>query len=41
VEGSSLKLLGAYPCPDENTPRGAVMAVLDATNRILQRYLAN
>jgi len=39
VEGDPLKLLGAYPCPDENTPRGAVLAVLDATNRILPRYL--
>ncbi len=39
VEGESLRLLGAFPCADEDTPRGAVMAVLDATNRVLERYL--
>ena len=39
AEGEALKLLGAYPCPDEDTARGAVMAVLDATNRVLERYL--
>jgi hypothetical protein len=33
------RLLGAYPCPDEDTPRGAVMAVLDATNRIMANHL--
>lgn len=41
AEGGPLKLLGAYPCPGEDTPRGAVMAVLDATNRLLQRHLAD
>ena len=40
IEDGPLQLLGAYPCPDENTPRGAAMAVLDATNRILRRYLS-
>jgi len=40
VDSESIQLLGAYPCPDEDTPRGAVMAVLDATNRVLQRHLA-
>jgi hypothetical protein len=39
VENDPLQLLGAYPCPDEDTPRGAVMAVLDATNRVLGRHL--
>lgn len=34
-----LRLLGAYPCPGEDTPRGAVMAVLDATNRVIAGYL--
>jgi len=38
-EGKTLHLLGAYPCPDEDTPRGAVMAVLDATNRVFVHYL--
>jgi hypothetical protein len=33
------RLLGVCPCGDDDTARGAVMAVLDATNRILQRYL--
>ena len=41
VEEGPLQLLGAYPCPDEDTPRGAAMAVLDATNRVLQGYLAD
>jgi len=40
VDEAPLQLLGAYPCPDEDTPRGAVMAVLDATNRVLQSYLS-
>jgi hypothetical protein len=39
AEGETLRLMGAYPCPDDQTPRGAVMAVLVATNRILERYL--
>ncbi len=34
-----LQLLGAYPCPDDDTARGAVLAVLDATNRVLPRFL--
>jgi hypothetical protein len=40
IEDKPLQLLGAYPCPNEDTPRGAVMAVLDATNRLLRGYLA-
>lgn len=39
ADGEVLRLMGAYPCPDEDTPRGAVMAVLVATNRIMERYL--
>jgi hypothetical protein len=39
--GESHQLMGAYPCPDENTPRGAVMAVLDATNRLMEKYLGD
>lgn len=34
-----IQLLGAYPCPNDDTPRGAVLAVLDATNRVLERFL--
>lgn len=39
ADGETLRLMGAYPCPDEDTSRGAVMAVLVATNRIMERYL--
>ncbi len=34
-----MQLLGAYPCPDDDTARGAVLAVLDATNRVMARFL--
>lgn len=33
------RLMGAYACPDEDTARGSAMAVLDATNRLLPRYV--
>ncbi len=39
IDDKPLQLLGAYPCPDEDTPRGAAMAVLDATNRVLRGFL--
>lgn len=39
--GKSYRLKGAFPCSDEDTPRGAVMAVLDAFNRILERFLGD
>jgi hypothetical protein len=35
----NLKLLGAFPCVGMDTARGAVMAVLNAVNRVLQPYL--
>jgi hypothetical protein len=35
----SRRLWGAFPCTDEDTGRAAVLAVLDSTNRILERYL--
>lgn len=35
----SYRLIGAYACPDEDTARGAALATLDATNRVLQRYV--
>jgi hypothetical protein len=41
VDSGPLQLLGAYPCPDDDTPRGAAMAVLDATNRVLIGFLAD
>jgi hypothetical protein len=39
--GEPLQLLGAYPCPDEDTARGAVVAALDATNRVLGSFLTD
>lgn len=37
----SYRLIGAYACPDDDTARGAALATLDATNRVLQRYVAD
>lgn len=37
--GESRRLWGAFPCTNEDTGRAAVLAVLDSTNRILERYL--
>lgn len=39
VGGEPRQLLGAYPCPGDDTARGSVMAFLDATNRVLARFL--
>lgn len=39
TEEKRYRLLGAYPCPDEDTVKGAAMAVLDATNRVLTRFV--
>jgi hypothetical protein len=39
VDGLDIRLLGAFPSPDTETSRAAVLAVLDATNRLIQRYL--
>lgn len=39
TDGETYRLMGAYPCSDDDTPRGAVMAVLVATNRIMEMYL--
>ncbi len=33
------RLMGAYPCPNDDTVRGAAMAILDATNRVLSRFV--
>ena len=33
------RLMGALPCTDENTPRCAAVAALDAINRVLEPYL--
>lgn len=40
ADSTALRLLGAYPCPDEDTARGAVLAFLDATNRIVPLFLS-
>ena len=37
--GKPQRLWGAFPCTDENTGRAAVLAALDSTNRILEKYL--
>lgn len=39
VDGLDIRLLGAFPSPDTDVSRAAVLAVLDATNRLIQRYL--
>ncbi len=33
------RLMGSCACAFEEAPRGAVMAALDATNRVMERYL--
>ena len=38
---SAYRLVGAYACPDDDTARGAALAALDATNRVLQKYVAD
>ncbi len=35
----SRRLWGSVPCTDENTGRSAVLAVLDSTNRLLEKFL--
>lgn len=37
---SEYHLIGSYACPDDQTGRGAAIAALDATNRILEKYVA-
>lgn len=32
-------LIGSYACPDSATARGAALAALDATNRVLEMYM--
>lgn len=34
-------LIGSYACPDDRTGRGAAIAALDATNRIMEKYVAH
>lgn len=38
-ENTSYHLLGSYADLDDPTPRSAALALLDATNRVLERYL--
>lgn len=35
----SRRLWGSVPCTDENTGRAAVLAILDSTNRLLEKFL--
>lgn len=39
-EDQPYSLLGSYACLDENTPRGAAVAVLDAVNRVVEKYVS-
>lgn len=39
--GSEYNLIGSYACENAETARGAALAALDATNRILERYVAH
>ena len=41
ARGLNLRLLGVSPSSGSDTSRGAVLAVLDATNRVLARYLGD
>jgi hypothetical protein len=41
AKGLNLRLLGVSPSSGSDTSRGAVMAVLDATNRVLAKYLGD
>ena len=34
-EGEAVRLTGSFTCEDEDVPRGAVLALMNATNRIL------
>jgi len=36
----SYRLIGSSEAPGEDTTRGAVLSVLDAVNRVLQKYLS-
>jgi len=38
-DGKSYRLLGSYATAEKDAARGAALAVLDATNRILERYM--
>ena len=38
---SDYHLIGSYACPDDRTARGAAIAALDATNRILEKYVTS
>jgi hypothetical protein len=41
AKGLNLRLLGVSPSSGSDTSRGAVLAVLDATNRVLAKYLGD
>ena len=37
--GRSYRLLGSSEAPGEDTTRGAVLSILDAVNRVLEKYM--
>ena len=39
TESDSYRLLGSYATSEDEAARGAALAVLDATNRIIERYI--
>lgn len=41
AEGREYSLVGSYACADNATARGAALATLSATNRIVEKYLSS
>ena len=41
AEGSEYSLVGSYACANDATARGAALATLNATNRIVEKYLSS
>lgn len=41
AEGSEYSLVGSYACADDATARGAALATLNATNRIVEKYISS
>lgn len=40
-DGSEYNLVGSYACADDGTARGAALAALSATNRVVERHLTS
>lgn len=41
ADGAEYSLVGSYACADDATARGAALATLNATNRIVEKYLGS